>query len=404
MRVLVLDTIHGGREIGAAFRTRGDDADEVDVYRDEGPVRVEDALSREYDLVTAPVHLDPGSPLLKHHRAGVISHHEAVRLLLGRAVPHPFVEITGGRGKTTTAHLLAALLPGPGILHTTRGTVCLPGGELLWRKSITPASILPAVRIAAREGRWLVAEVSLGVTGAGDLALLTSGEDYLIAAGRKSALDEKKESLRDHPRVIVAPGVSSPGPGSVSSDTLVHVDGDSLTYESGGKVVRVIVPLLKVPGYQVPVVMAAAAALILGVNPARLAEAVPVEGRMQVKRMGALLVVDNSGSGSTGNTATVSAAYARTLGSGPLTLVIGQEGLAVCEGFPEPDLVRAVQDISPDRLILVEPSKDAYRNTALVASDMGIPCSSADRLADAEKMAVSLGSTGIILLTVKTWR
>ena len=36
MRVLVLDTIHGGDDIAAALRRRGDEVDAVDVYRGSG--------------------------------------------------------------------------------------------------------------------------------------------------------------------------------------------------------------------------------------------------------------------------------------------------------------------------------------------------------------------------------
>ncbi len=62
--------------------------------------------------------------------APVISHHEAVRQLLGKNTPEPMIEITGARGKTTTAHALAFLMEGPGILHTSTGTYQLPGKEV----------------------------------------------------------------------------------------------------------------------------------------------------------------------------------------------------------------------------------------------------------------------------------
>ena len=126
MRILVLDTIHGGKQISRAFAARGDAVDLVDVYRGETAVDVKTALSRTYDLIVAPVHLDPDHPLLKHATVPVISHHEAVRQLLGDDIPRPMIEITGARGKTTTAHALASLLPGKGILHTSNGTFRFP--------------------------------------------------------------------------------------------------------------------------------------------------------------------------------------------------------------------------------------------------------------------------------------
>ena len=74
MRILVLDTIHGGAELAVALREAGHEADEVDVYRGKAGIPVAEALARTYDLVTAPVHLDPDHPLLRRHGPAV-SHH-----------------------------------------------------------------------------------------------------------------------------------------------------------------------------------------------------------------------------------------------------------------------------------------------------------------------------------------
>ena len=142
MQVLVLDTIHGGSAIAAAYAAAGADADAVDVYRDTTPDAERRAQKRQYDLVAAPVHLDPDNPLLLLHRSPVITHHEAVRRLLGVHLPRPMVEITGTQGKTTTAHALAHILPGPGVLHTSAGTYLFPDKQFLEKTSITPASVL----------------------------------------------------------------------------------------------------------------------------------------------------------------------------------------------------------------------------------------------------------------------
>jgi len=126
MHILVLDTIHGGKAIGEAFAAQGYRVDCVDVYRGESKPDVTTAQTRNYDLIVAPVHLDPNHPLLHFSRAPVISHHEAVRQLLGEKTPEPMIEITGARGKTTTAHALASLMGGAGILHTSKGTYRFP--------------------------------------------------------------------------------------------------------------------------------------------------------------------------------------------------------------------------------------------------------------------------------------
>ena len=83
MHILVLDTIHGGKQLSETFTARGDQVDLVDVYRGESIVDIRTALSRVYDLIVAPVHLDPDHPLLKHAQVPVITHHEAVRQSAG---------------------------------------------------------------------------------------------------------------------------------------------------------------------------------------------------------------------------------------------------------------------------------------------------------------------------------
>src|SRR5512145_253725 len=160
MHVLVLDTIHGGKEITAAYTGAGHFVDLVDVYGGTTPEELQKAGHRHYDLVVAPVHLDPDHPLLAHRTTPVITHHQAVRQLLGDQLPRPMVEITGARGKTTTAHALAHILQGRGVLHTSTGTFTYPEKHQLWKKSITPASVIPAARYARQMPGWLIAEIS----------------------------------------------------------------------------------------------------------------------------------------------------------------------------------------------------------------------------------------------------
>ncbi|MFA7198303.1 MAG: coenzyme F430 synthase, partial [Methanoculleus sp.] len=314
MRVLVLDTIHGGADLAAALRDAGHEADEVDIYRGRAGIPVEEALARTYDLVTAPVHLDPDHPLLRRH-GPVVSHHEMVQRVLGDRLPHPFVEITGARGKTTTAHALAALLPGPGILHTSTGTYRYPEQEVLWKKSITPASLIPAVREAERLGGWLVAEESLGVTGAGDVAVLTSPEDYPVAAGKKSAIAEKCRLLSRARTVVLPDGIDLTG--GVRAGNLVSFEGEVCRYAGSGVAGRFTNPLSTLAGYRTPLALAAATACILGIDPAPLAEFAALPGRMAARREGEILIVDNANSGTNRATTVEAARYARELsGSG----------------------------------------------------------------------------------------
>ena len=105
------------------------------------------------------------------------------------------IEITGAQGKTTTAHALAHILPGKGVLHTSTGTYAYPTKDLLGKKSITPASGSAAVRYANQMPGWLVAEISLGVTGAGrSCHHHLIGRLHRLPAGRSA--QSRRRSLR----------------------------------------------------------------------------------------------------------------------------------------------------------------------------------------------------------------
>src|SRR5208283_5588967 len=226
------------------------------------------AAKTTYDLVVAPVHLDPAHPLISRRKEPVISHHDAVRKLLDDKVPRPMIEITGAQGKTTTAHALAHLLPGPGVLHTSTGTYEMPENRLLFKKSITPVSVLDAAEKAVSCGGWLVAEESLGVTGAGDLAIITSPLDYRCAAGKKSALAEKVASAQKSRQFLVAPGVPAGAhAGVVRLDDVATISGPTCTISVGGHSGTFTNPLLTLPGYRVPLALAGTAALLFGYDP-----------------------------------------------------------------------------------------------------------------------------------------
>jgi hypothetical protein len=390
MKILVLDTIHGGAALAEALKRAGHAVDMVDVYRGREGIPAGEAARRRYDLVAAPVHLDPAHPLFCAAPRR-ITHHEAVRMLLVGNRPALMIEITGARGKTTTATALASVLPGPGILHTSMGTVRYPEGVTLWKRSITPASVLPAAAAAERIGGWLVAEESLGVTGAGDLAILTATGDYTIAAGKRRALAEKIRSMSGCAEVLVPPGTDLPG--ACAADTIAVVTGTLCRYRWKGIEGAFENPLLALPGYRTPLQMAAAAACLLGADPAALAAFAPLEGRMAVARRDGKVIVDNANSGTCRETAVGAAAYARALaGGGPLTLVIGTEGQTICEGFPADEVKRTIDDICPDRVVLVGDYPEIE----------GIP---AGDLAEGAGIAEEIASDGgAVVLAVKTWR
>ena len=401
MEILVLDTIHGGADLADQLVSAGHRADTVDVYRGEQGITPEEAAARRYDLLVAPVHLDPGYPLLSSVQAPRITHHLAVRMLLSGKAPRPMVEVTGARGKTTTAHAIAHSLGGAGVLHTSRGTFRFPGQELLWKRSITPASVVPAAAEAVKISGWLVAEESLGVSGAGDVAVLTSGEDYRIAAGKRSALEAKVGSMRDVPVAVIPPGVRFDHPHLVESGKCVRWDGDLCSYDHNGIRGEFRNPLAVLPAYRDPLSLAAAALCALGKDPGALAGFTGVEGRLSAAKEDGIIVVDNANSGTTAGTTEAAAAYARSLsGGGWVTLVIGEEDRTVCEGFPPGEMAGSITKIHPDRLILV-----GERGRAVRPGGFGKRIAYADTLEAARALALmGTPAGGAVVLAVKTWR
>jgi hypothetical protein len=85
---------------------------------------------------------------------------------------------------------------------------------------------------------------------------------------------------------------------------------------------------------------------------------------------------------------TVEAArYARELaGDAPLTLVIGEEARAVCEGFPATEISRAVAAVRPDATVYVGDGEEAAT------------------LEEGFAAAREITPEGAIVLAVKTWR
>lgn len=395
MNLLVLDTIHGGALLGDELALRGHRVETVDVYRGTGTVPDPD----KFDSVIAPVHLDPAHPLLAEAGERRVSHHEAAGRCLADHRPHLLVEVTGARGKTTTAFAIAETMEGPGVLHTSAGTFRYPERRLLWRRSITPAQVLPAARAAAAIGGWCVAEESLGVTGAGDLAVLTSGDDYACAAGARSALACKLASAVRVPRLLVADGVAAEHPALFRAGSLAPCDGSTCA----GLIAN---PLAALPAYRNALQLAAAAAELLGSDPRRLAAMGPVPGRLAARRDAGRTIVDDANSGTTRLTACEAAAYARVLAPGlPLSLVVGEEHRAVCDGFPPGDVAAAVAAVDPGLAVIVGPP--ALRGAALDelrGQGWSGPLLEAGTLDAGRAAALGAGGVGPVVLAVKTWR
>jgi hypothetical protein len=319
-------------------------------------------------------------------------------------VPRPMVEITGAQGKTTTACALAHTLHGPGILHTSAGTFLYPERHLLWKKSITPASVLAAADKAREIQGWLVAEESLGVSGAGSLAIVTSEKDYRCAAGKKSALAEKLRSARDCRNVLLAPSIQPETAAMVQLDHIARCEGTQCRIDTGEMTGMFENLLLGLSAYRIPLMLAGAAACLLGTDPSPLSTFQPVDGRLSVTYEGTVVILDNSNSGTNAASTIEAADYARALsGENDLTLVIGQEpgDGAVCDGFSDDQIIDAISAVRPSRIIIVG-------NTRINKLDPRIPEPApllySPTRAAAEEYARALTSHGSVVLAVKTWR
>lgn len=319
MKVLVLDTIHGGDILANALLQRGDEAVAVDVYRGTAP-SVEEVKYGYFNFIVAPVHLDPDYSLL-YTGVPIISHHDMVAHLAGK--PQVFcIEITGAEGKTTTAFAVACLLSGRGILHTSAGTYLYPEKKLLFQRSITPASLLVVLECANEHGaEWLVCEESLGVSGIGDLGILTSEKDYLIAAGKESAVKAKMQNMLKCAQFLLPE----------RTDYLVSVEGCRIISPAGS----FENPLAEIPVYRDALKIAAATAGLLGLPVSPLAEFSAVPGRMHMVSEQDVLILDNANSGTNGENTLAAVEYLHHISGKPVILVIGEMSHTVCEGLKD---------------------------------------------------------------------
>jgi coenzyme F430 synthetase len=407
MDLLVLDTIHGGKEIGKALMAAGHHVDMADVYRGTVPGDISIPRGNSYDRLIVPVHLDPDHPILAQFRnTPRMTHHEAVRWILGDNIPSCMVEVTGAQGKTTTAHAIAHILPGRGILHTSDGTYRFPGEEKLFRRSITPASVIAVSEAARSQSGWLVVEESLGVTGAGDIAIITSDLDYRCAGGQKSALAIKLESSSIARRLLVAPGVRTPRSDAIHADKVTRIEGKQCDYDYNGIAGSFENPLLELAGYKTPLMIATAAGCMLGFDPGSLRNFSALPGRMALSKEKGRYVIDNANSGTTRDTTTEASRYARTVsGENNLVLVIGQEANAVCEGFQPEEIIRTIEIVRPCRVVVVgEQYRNEYMSSSLTRYLEPDKITYSDNLMEGKSAALASLGKECVVLAVKSWR
>lgn len=206
MKILLLDTIHGGGVLADRYPKEDDSVTCVDVYkvtpeeelqrlRDKGYSVHREVPPGEYDLVLMPVHC-PDSFLEGVTYGDRKFFSQAVGELLGN--DRFRIEVTGVKGKTGFCGLLAHVLTAAGnkiLLHSSKGRGFWENGRLSDEEMV---SIAPPHMLTVPTDGYdiLICEVSLGGSGKADIACITNLlEDYPIAANTRVASDGKMEIL-----------------------------------------------------------------------------------------------------------------------------------------------------------------------------------------------------------------
>lgn len=239
MNNLVIDLTHGGVKIAISLSKKGKNVLAYDLYNtlkgidakmlevyDVELIQLEKLSDFKGDMnVIYPIHMPLSFDEIKSFNPDLNwtfqSHHETIGEILkdwGEDIPK--IEITGVKGKTTSAFMLKEILidENPLILSSLGAFLYENKKEIILKKdiSIAPANIKetvdlsykianPICKIAEgtvvsenlRKYNSAIFESSLGVSGIGDVGLLLNiVEDYPIAKGRSTASEAKKQVFR----------------------------------------------------------------------------------------------------------------------------------------------------------------------------------------------------------------
>ncbi len=215
MKILILDSVHGGKIIAEKYLAKKNEVTVVDVYkitpkevlaglRHRGAKTPDSVPAEHFDLVTMPCHC-PDSFLSGCTYDKRVFFSDSVHELIDDRRFR--IEITGVKGKTSTCYVLAHILDAAGkkvFLHTSRGL-----GPYIEGKHIVTdyQSIAPPTLLALPKGEYdvLVCELSLGGSGKADLAGITNLlEDYGIAKNTRRA-EEAKQAIITERGVTIVP-------------------------------------------------------------------------------------------------------------------------------------------------------------------------------------------------------
>ncbi|MCL2141341.1 MAG: coenzyme F430 synthase [Methanimicrococcus sp.] len=413
-KVAVFDLNHGGLTIAKHLASRGVSVTAFDTYGKMDLAQLEKKFdlkmsndpdfvgAEDFEIICLPIHLSPLNPFYKKAKQleiPIISHHEIVGRLLRadrRLNDITLIEITGICGKTSTAVLLAQMLSADRKIaaHTSKGLMYWEENEVKHTEqsvSITPAHILDIIDIAFDKFKpdTFIFEISLGFTGAQDIAILTEIDpEYTIAgntitsttaktkmiSGSKENsifvvndhdLEKVKKYIRSNQKIVVYDDTGDAAKDEVPTDVYLNIsklkDGQqTVDVESSGNDVcfrAKVSPGYDIFSYRTALSASIAAALEIGVTEQQITQAIEsfsgIEGRMHEYEEGTRLVMDNSGSGLTIQTAQTAldymihkyldkkSDYYDSNVKRDIYFVIGEEEKTVCEGL-EPTGVAAL--------------------------------------------------------------
>ncbi|MHC1567506.1 MAG: hypothetical protein ACXQT5_08460 [Candidatus Syntropharchaeia archaeon] len=205
-KILVVDTTHGGVILAEKIKDFGGDVTALDIYRTIDPekrkrlskkgikVKNEEKDHFSYDLIVSPIHSPFLNPIIEK-RDNLISHHEITGKILNQLTDVEIIEITGVKGKTSIAYILAEMLKERNVLLSCSLGV-YENGKRIGKGDITPANAISVLENSPGADIF-ISEVSLGFTGAAEINVFASlDSDYRIAGGKLSAVQSKLYTTR----------------------------------------------------------------------------------------------------------------------------------------------------------------------------------------------------------------
>jgi UDP-N-acetylmuramyl pentapeptide synthase len=428
--VAVLDTIHGAQKICKKLREIGVSATAINVYHNTPAADVIDS----FDVVIAPIH---AYTALKTRADAlgipVLTHHQAVGQLVwqSNALQDALVfEVTGVKGKTTTASLLGNAYSDRRLLMlTSRGLELHENGMYVAKRrmSITPASILTAMDLAREfhfDPEVCVFEVSLGGTGIADINVITTlSPEYGIAQNTKTSTFAKLQMISNakaNSCLIASMKTASLAPPNFCQNTFgadratvryenIRSDEVTITYSdlarmdgkrASGEVRFALSGCYDFESYENALLCFTTAALSANLSPKaisrQLSQFKGVLGRMSAATINGRFLIDNSNSGLDERSIKQAIKYGLTFKKAghQVVLIIGFEE-NVCEGIAPETLIALAKSDALDHIVFVGDQMHTFGGSVV----------NSNNLENALRKALELTDTDdVIISCVKMWR